>query len=71
MAKVKQTVTEVKYHIITATCACGASYQTGSTLEKLHVDICSNCHPYFTGESRILDTEGRVDKFMKKYKLNK
>lgn len=60
---------DVKYQSITITCACGASYESGSTLEKIHVDICANCHPFFTGENRILDAEGRVEKFRKKYNM--
>ena len=58
---------DIAYHIITASCACGAEFETGSTQDVLRVDICSSCHPFFTGENRILDTEGRVDKFRKKY----
>ena len=58
---------EIKYKSIIVTCACGAEFESGSTLDKIHVDICSQCHPYFTGESKILDSEGRVDKFRKKY----
>ena len=54
------------YHDVTATCACGAQFKTGSTLKEIRVDICSACHPLFTGKQKILDTEGRVDKFMKK-----
>ncbi|HAR63975.1 MAG: 50S ribosomal protein L31 [Candidatus Margulisiibacteriota bacterium] len=56
-----------KYKTLTATCVCGASHETGSTLETVRVDICSKCHPFFTGEQRIVDTEGRVEKFNKKY----
>lgn len=66
----KETVTNSKkipYQRITATCACGAEYETGSTAESIRVDICANCHPFFTGEKRILDSEGRVEKFLKKY----
>ena len=48
------------------TCACGASWTTGSTQEELRVDICSNCHPFYTGEQRIVDTEGQVDRFLKR-----
>ena len=63
---------DIKYYKITATCAaCGAEFETGSTLDKIRVDVCSQCHPFFTGESRILDTEGRVEKFKKKYNLTK
>jgi large subunit ribosomal protein L31 len=60
------------YSDVVATCACGAEYQTGSTLDSVRVDICANCHPFFTGEKKIVDAEGRVEKFKKKYeKLNK
>ena len=54
------------YQEVTATCACGAQFKTGSTLKEVRVDICSACHPLFTGKQKIVDTEGRVDKFMKK-----
>ncbi|MES3005323.1 MAG: 50S ribosomal protein L31 [Patescibacteria group bacterium] len=47
----------------TFTCACGAVYTMGSTKEKISVEICSNCHPFFTGNEKILDTAGRVEKF--------
>jgi large subunit ribosomal protein L31 len=45
------------------TCACGKSFTVGSTKEKLQVEICSNCHPFYTGNDKILDTAGRVEKF--------
>ena len=48
------------------TCACGESWTTGSTQEEIRVDLCSNCHPFYTGEQRIVDTEGQVDRFYKK-----
>ncbi|MBW8012897.1 MAG: 50S ribosomal protein L31 [Chloroflexi bacterium] len=48
------------------TCACGESWTTGSTSPEIRVDICSNCHPFFTGEQRIVDTEGQVDRFYKR-----
>ena len=48
-------------------CACGAVYETGSTKEDLQVEICSNCHPFFTGKQKLVDTGGRVEKFNKKY----
>jgi large subunit ribosomal protein L31 len=47
-------------------CACGNSYTTGSTAPELKIDICSQCHPFFTGEQRIVDTAGQVDRFMKR-----
>jgi large subunit ribosomal protein L31 len=48
------------------TCACGATWTVGSTQEEIRVDICSACHPFFTGEQRIVDTEGQVDRFYKR-----
>lgn len=56
-----------KYYKTTATCACGATYEIGSTKENIRVDICSACHPLFTGKQKLIDTEGRVQKFQKKY----
>lgn len=47
-------------------CACGNTWTTGSTLKVIHTDVCSNCHPFYTGEQRIVDTEGQVDRFYKK-----
>lgn len=47
-------------------CACGNSWTTGSTVESIHTDVCSDCHPFYTGEQRIVDTEGQVDRFYKK-----
>ncbi|MFH1145525.1 MAG: 50S ribosomal protein L31 [bacterium] len=54
------------YQQATATCACGNSFVTGSTSQSLTVEICSNCHPFFTGKQKLLDSAGRVDKFTKK-----
>jgi large subunit ribosomal protein L31 len=55
------------YTDATVTCACGNTWQTGSTRKEIRVEICSNCHPFFTGEmNRIVDTEGQVDRFFKK-----
>ncbi len=48
------------------TCSCGATFTTGSTMEKIEIEICSACHPFFTGEEKILDTGGRVEKFKKR-----
>jgi large subunit ribosomal protein L31 len=50
----------------TIVCACGNTWHTGSTTEMIHTDVCSNCHPFYTGEQRIVDTEGQVDRFYKK-----
>jgi large subunit ribosomal protein L31 len=49
------------------TCVCGHTFQTGSTQKEIRVDICSNCHPFFTGKQKLMDTEGRIDRFRKKY----
>jgi large subunit ribosomal protein L31 len=52
-------------------CACGASFTTRSTKSLIHVDICSKCHPFFTGRQKLIDAEGRVEKFRKKYAKKK
>ena len=57
-----------KYAEIQVTCSCGNTFQTRSTLtEDLQIEVCSNCHPFYTGKQKIVDTGGRVDKFRKKY----
>ena len=48
------------------TCSCGNTFQTRSTKPELHVEICSNCHPFFTGKQKLMDTAGRVERFQKK-----
>src|SRR5437667_8641520 len=48
-------------------CACGATWETRSTHGDLHLDICSNCHPFFTGKQKLMDTQGRIERFRKKY----
>lgn len=58
-------------HQATVTCACGNTFVTGSMSDSLQVDICNNCHPFFTGEERFVDTQGRVDKFLKKMEAAK
>jgi len=57
------------YRVTTISCACGSTFTTRSTQgPTVKLDICSNCHPFFTGKQKLIDTEGRVDKFRKKYK---
>src|SRR2546423_12266475 len=57
-----------EYKEITVTCTCGNTFKTSSTLgHDLQVEVCSNCHPFYTGKQKIVDTAGRVDKFRKKY----
>jgi len=57
------------YHEVTAVCSCGTSFITGSTKkgDSLKVEICSKCHPFYTGKQKIVDTGGRIDKFNKRY----
>lgn len=58
-----------EYSEITVTCACGNTFQTRSTLGKdLNVEVCSACHPFFTGKQKIMDTGGRIDKFRQRFK---
>ncbi len=59
-----------KYHECTVTCGCGATFVTGSTQEKISVEICSACHPFFTGTQKFVDTAGRVEKFQKRFGTN-
>jgi len=56
-----------KYGESRVVCACGHSWTTRSTLKEIHVEICSNCHPFFTGKQKLVDTAGRVERFQKKY----
>ena len=55
------------YKEVTVQCACGNSWQTRSTADAIHVEICSVCHPYFTGKQRLMDTAGRVERFQNKW----
>ena len=60
-----------EYHDVTVTCACGASFVTGTTkqADAIKVDICNKCHPFFTGKQKLVDSGGRVDKFKKRYDI--
>lgn len=60
-----------KYKQTTITCACGEVINTGSTKENIRVEICSQCHPFFTGKQKFLDSAGRLEKFAKKYAKSK
>jgi large subunit ribosomal protein L31 len=68
---VKETVVKdgihPKYFDVEARCACGNTFKTRSTKPELHLEICSACHPFFTGRQKLLDTEGRVERFTKKF----
>jgi len=59
------------YHDTLVSCACGHTFTTGSTVQTIKTDICSNCHPFYTGEQRIVDTAGQVERFMKRLKAAK
>lgn len=56
-----------RYGLAKVVCACGNTFQTGSTKAELHVEVCSRCHPFFTGKHQILDTAGRVERFTRRY----
>ena len=56
-----------KYHEVEVRCACGATWKARSTKPELRLEICSNCHPFFTGRQKLIDTEGRVQRFTKKF----
>jgi len=54
-------------HLVTAVCACGNTFQTHSTKKELRLEICSECHPFYTGRQKLIDTAGRVERFKKRY----
>jgi large subunit ribosomal protein L31 len=56
-----------KYQEVEARCACGNTFKTRSTKPELHLEICSNCHPFFTGRQKLIDTEGRIERFTKRF----
>ena len=60
-----------QYDEVTVKCACGAEYKTRSTAGNMRVEICSNCHPFFTGKQKFVDAGGRVDKFKKRLEAAK
>ena len=60
-----------EYQETTVTCACGNTFPTRSTAQNIHTEICSQCHPFFTGKQKLLDSAGRVDKFLSKYGMKK
>lgn len=57
------------YNMATVSCACGVNFVTRSTIGDIHVEICSACHPFFTGKQKLIDTAGRVERFNKRYSL--
>jgi large subunit ribosomal protein L31 len=59
-----------KYQEVTINCVCGNEIKTRSTVDVAKIDICSSCHPFYTGKQKVLDTEGRIEKFRKKFGTN-
>jgi large subunit ribosomal protein L31 len=59
------------YPTAVVTCACGNTFMTGSTRPELRVEICSNCHPFYTGQQRIVDTAGQVERFQRRFGINR
>ena len=60
-----------KYEQITVSCACGNEFVSGSVIDRIHVEICSACHPFFTGKQKLVDTAGRIERFERKYRQGK
>lgn len=56
-----------KYHEVEVRCACGNTFKTRSTKTELHLEICNQCHPFFTGRQKLIDTEGRIERFTKRF----
>jgi len=59
-----------EYRVVNVHCACGNSFDTRATVESINVEICNNCHPFFTGKQNLIDTAGRIEKYMQKYNLS-
>ena len=57
-------------HLVTVTCACGNTFETHSTQEELRLEICNECHPFFTGRQKLVDSAGRVERFQRRYGLS-
>ncbi len=66
----KEKIHPTYYHDAQVTCSCGNTFITGSTKKVLRIELCSKCHPFYTGEQRIVDTAGRVERFKRRYKLS-
>ena len=60
-----------EYKVVNVACACGNTFQTRSTIGDVHVDVCGACHPFYTGKQRLVDTQGRIDRFRRKYATTK
>ncbi len=60
-----------KYHNVTVTCACGNKFETRSTKSEIRLELCSSCHPFYTGKQKLVDTAGRIERFQRRYGLGK
>jgi len=60
-----------QYRRTVVTCACGNTFETRTTVPEIHVEVCANCHPFYTGQQRLVDTAGRIERFNRKYGINK
>jgi large subunit ribosomal protein L31 len=69
MLGIMKTGIHPQYRRCMVTCACGNTFETRSTVPALHVEVCSKCHPFYTGQQRLVDTAGRVERFNRKYGL--
>lgn len=69
MRTMKEKIHPTYYTDAVVTCACGNSFVTGSTRKQLRTEVCYKCHPFFTGEQRIVDTAGRVERFKRRYNM--
>ncbi|MBM3154384.1 MAG: 50S ribosomal protein L31 [Chloroflexi bacterium] len=67
----KEKIHPKYYNDARVVCSCGNTFTTGSTKKEMRVELCSKCHPFYTGEQRIVDTAGRVERFKRKYKMEK
>ena len=67
----KKGIHPTYYEDATVICACGNTWQTGSTKKVIHTEVCSKCHPFFTGRQKLMDTAGRIDRFEKKYAVSR
>ncbi len=65
----KATIHPQYFTNATVICACGNTFNAGSTMQEMHTEICSNCHPFYTGKQKLIDVQGRVDKFKKRTEI--
>ncbi|PTQ53352.1 MAG: ribosomal protein L31p [Brockia lithotrophica] len=70
MKRMKKGIHPEFYEDAVVICACGNTFRTGSTKKEIHVEICSACHPFFTGKQKYVDTGGRIERFKKRYNLS-